>query len=427
MKKRSILILFLLISGLQVKSQDLMKIDQDIYKIDSVGKHKKIIESADLNLGIFKIIQTSKKSYLLNNSSGIIYRIKNDSIVRIDNSYDDKMHNRSLDFIFNDTIFRFGGYGYFHNQKNLIYFDEKSKEWDLVKYKGSKLIEGFSYVRLHYIKNNKLYVFGYNIIDDDNQNSEFETRKGFIFDLELKTIESTFKINPDFEFPNIHIDVDDDFMFLIPNTKAANLRILNKNTLEVFDYKLNIGESGFTKTEGDNYLVKNNKLIYTIYDLNRNKEIKSLDVIPIIDNKSSINDDLILKSKTGLKMLVISLFTFIFLVVLIYFRFIKKGLKISKEYLIYKNSKIKINYNTTQLLEMLLAQKKVSSNQLNELFYVEGLNPIHINRQKNKCIDNLNQLFKLNTGNTLIYKEKSESDKRIILYFINPKVLRNQP
>jgi hypothetical protein len=27
----------------------------------------------------------------------------------------------------------------------------------------------------------------------------------------------------------------------------------------------------------------------------------------------------------------------------------------------------------------------------------------------------------------LIYKEKSESDKRIILYFINPKVLRNQP
>jgi uncharacterized membrane-anchored protein len=76
---------------------------------------------------------------------------------------------------------------------------------------------------------------------------------------------------------------------------------------------------------------------------------------------------------------------------------------------------------------MLLAQKKVSSNQLNELFYVEGLNPIHINRQKNKCIDNLNQLFKLNTGNTLIYKEKSESDKRIILYFINPKVLRNQP
>ena len=216
-------------------------------------------------------------------------------------------------------------------------------------------------------------------------------------------------------------------MFLIPNTKAANLRILNKNTLEVFDYKLNIGESGFTKTEGDNYLVKNNKLIYTIYDLNRNKEIKSLDVIPIIDNKSSINDDLILKSKTGLKMLVISLFTFIFLVVLIYFRFIKKGLKISKEYLIYKNSKIKINYNTTQLLEMLLAQKKVSSNQLNELFYVEGLNPIHINRQKNKCIDNLNQLFKINTGNTLIYKEKSESDKRIILYFINPKVLRNQP
>ena len=78
-----------------------------------------------------------------------------------------------------------------------------------------------------------------------------------------------------------------------------------------------------------------------------------------------------------------------------------------------------------KIINLLLSKSRVGNNELNQVFFDEGKNSIHINRQKNKCIDNLNQLFKTETGLTLIHKEKLELDKRIHVYFINPKLLKN--
>ncbi|MDB4608737.1 hypothetical protein OAH13_01335 [Flavobacteriaceae bacterium] len=402
-----------------------MKIDQKIFLIDSIGNYKKIIESpTNLNINRFKIIQTSEKAFLLNNSSGIVYEIQSDSIVRIDKSYDDKMHNYSLDFEFRDTIFRFGGYGYFHSHKNLIYFDENSKEWDLVKYKGNSLIEGFSDIDLHFIKDNKLHVFGYKVIDEENQNQLVDSKKGFIYNLDLKSIETTFEINPDFEFSKNYIDINENYLFLLPH-RAKNLRILDKNTLELFEYKLNLGETGFSKLHDDNFVVKNNKLIYTSNNLNQDKEIKSFDVTSKINNKSSIPEEIILKSNIGLKTYVIISILITLLSFLFYFKFTKKGLRITHNNLIYKNTKFRIDQNSIKIINLLLSKSRVRNNELNQVFFDEGKNSIHINRQKNKCIDNLNQLFKTETGLTLIHKEKLELDKRIHVYFINLKLLKN--
>ncbi|MDA8640660.1 hypothetical protein N9L64_06490, partial [Flavobacteriaceae bacterium] len=392
----------------------------------SIGNYKKIIESpTNLNINRFKIIQTSEKAFLLNNSSGIVYEIQSDSIVRIDKSYDDKMHNYSLDFEFRDTIFRFGGYGYFHSHKNLIYFDENSKEWDLVKYKGNSLIEGFSDIDLHFIKDNKLHVFGYKVIDEENQNQLVDSKKGFIYNLDLKSIETTFEINPDFEFSKNYIDINENYLFLLPHTAKKNLRILDKNTLELFEYKLNLGETGFSKLHEDNFVVKNNKLIYTSNNLNQDKEIKSFDVTSKINNKSSIPEEIILKSNIGLKTYVIISILITLLSFLFYFKFTKKGLRIAHDNLIYKNTKFRIDQNSIKIIKLLLSKSRVGNNELNQVFFDEGKNSIHINRQKNKCIDNLNQLFKTETGHTLIHKEKLELDKRILVYFINPKLTKN--
>ena len=49
-------------------------------------------------------------------------------------------------------LIRFGGYGYFNSNKTMIYYDEVSNQWDIVKYKGYQLIKGFNNVQLHFIK-----------------------------------------------------------------------------------------------------------------------------------------------------------------------------------------------------------------------------------------------------------------------------------
>ena len=106
-----------------------------------------------------------------------------------------------------------------------------------------------------------------------------------------------------------------------------------------------MGETGFSKLHDDNFVVKNNKLIYTSNNLNQDKEIKSFDVTAKINNKSSIPEEIILKSNIGLKTYVIISILITLLSFLFYFKFTKKGLRIAHNNLIYKNTKFRIDQN----------------------------------------------------------------------------------
>ena len=95
----------------------------------------------------------------------------------------------SLDF-YKDTLYRFGGYGYFTTNKNLIYFDQTTSQWDMVKYNGFKKIDHFF---LRNQKRSTLCPMGY-----ENE-SNFVT-KGFSYDFKEKNIADTSNIREDFEF-----------------------------------------------------------------------------------------------------------------------------------------------------------------------------------------------------------------------------------
>ena len=83
----------------------------------------------------------------MNQSSGIVYELKNDSIVRIEDSYNDNIHNLSLDFVHRDTLFRFGGYGYFNNNKKSISLNEKTLNYGRIKIElNDKIVEVLSFL-----------------------------------------------------------------------------------------------------------------------------------------------------------------------------------------------------------------------------------------------------------------------------------------
>jgi len=127
-----------------------MIVGNKIVQIDSTGTVHNLSLKYESGF-ITEKFQIKSKTIFLNKSSGIVYERRNDSIVRIDNSYVDKIHNLSLDFVYRDTIFRTGGYGYYRNNKNLIFYDEKINEWDIINYKNMDLIEPFSNVGFHFI------------------------------------------------------------------------------------------------------------------------------------------------------------------------------------------------------------------------------------------------------------------------------------
>ena len=224
----------------------------------------------------YKQFNINKDTIYLNRTSGIIYKFNKGELVRYDNSYDDKIHTGSLDFVYNDTLFRFGGYGYFSTNKNLIYFDDITKQWDLVKFKGFEKIEGFSSVGIHFIRNSHLNVIGYDTHENEFQNESNFKHKGFIYNLDKKEVKQLVNLKKSFEFPRSFYQVNNDYVFLFyPNKRK--LKILNTSNFDIYNYNLNQVESSIINNNNENFILEKEELIYTIKTIDRlNNNIESI-------------------------------------------------------------------------------------------------------------------------------------------------------
>ena len=384
------------------------------------NRFKKLIMNEDvINYNKFKLIQLKDRELYLNKVSGIVFESIEDSIFRIDKSYDDKMHTGSLDFVYNDTLFRFGGYGYFHTNKNLIYYDEKENEWDLINYKNFEKIQPFSTVAFHYVKDNLLYVVGLdNNISDLQQRQGFK-RKGFVLNLKTKEIEENFEVNAFFNPPKSYIQIDQKHVFLFyPNRRE--LLILDTEDLNFYKYKLTQSESRINNEANENFVINNGTLYYTIKDIFEHNDIGKLNIEGIINNmKMAYN----LKKNDFNYLPLILLILFPTLIIVLKKVINRpKTLVVEKMNLRYGQKSIPLNSKMLEVIDCLLKNKVANSNELNEFFYKKNQNLFHVNRKKNNCVDEINLLFKAKTNLDLIVKNRNEFDKRMVEYQINPSL-----
>lgn len=365
----------------------------------------------------FKLLLHKEDSIYLSRMSGIVYQRKQGKLKRIDNSYDDKIHTASLDFFYKDTLYRFGGYGYFTTNKNLIYFDQTTSQWDMVKYNGFKKIDPFSSVGIHFIKNDQLYVMGYDTHEKEFQNESNFLTKGFSYDFKEKNIADTFNIRADFEFPRAYVQVNENYVFLFyPNHRKV--KIVNTSSFDLFNYNLNQVESSIINKHNEDFLLEGDQLKFKIKNIDREIIPHSINIKSVINNMELEGNLLIEKPSYGYWLLLLipllALLTFIKLNK-------KESVELRNKQLYFRKKTINLNEKMCAILEILLQNKEVSSAILNDIFFKEGHNPIHINREKNNNVDRINLLFQLHFNENLILKKKSELDKRMMLYFINPK------
>ena len=132
-----------------------------------------------------------KKTYFVHNGCGVVLEYRNDSIVRIDNSYLHKNQFGAASFVYKDEIYFFGGYGMFTHKNILTKYDFKLREWLLVNtFEDEKLPPlTSSYFK---INGNYLYVFGGSWTIKSNV---FENKED-VWQLNLKTMRwKKFKTN----------------------------------------------------------------------------------------------------------------------------------------------------------------------------------------------------------------------------------------
>lgn len=390
---------------------------QELLRIDDSGNKIKSLKNVDLDLNLYNYHKVKNEDFLLNYQSGIVFKIESDSLVRYDKSYDDKIHNGSLDFLFRDTLYRFGGYGYYHTHKTLVYLDQKSKQWDLVQFKGYEKIDPFSSIGFHYIKGGLLNVYGYNTLENTFQNVTNLKKKGFTLDLDKKEIIETFNLSESFLFPDYYINTDKHIFLFYENVRE--MEIYDIETENFYNYTLNIDEYGMSKERNQNHLIIQDNLYFISTNIDVEKEIKSISIKQILNNMIQIDKEIKQNNLTSYFLVIIPL-TLLLLIIIVFRK--SKEIKVIGNKLHYNFKSIELKQKEIKLMGLLFKNKVCTGIELNEIFYSEELNPSHINRTKNTSIKNINSKFYKSFKLDLIIQQKSSIDKRIKEFYINPKI-----
>ncbi len=213
-------------------SNQIILVENDSVIIKTKYKKRLQLKSRGIPAPLTEFIPLSilKKTYFVHEGCGVVLEYRNDSIVRIDNSFLHKNQFGAASFVYKDEIYFFGGYGMFTHKNILTKYDFKLREWLLVKtFKDEKLPPlTSSYFN---ISGNYLYVFGgsWTIKSDIFENKED------VWQLNLKTmIWKKFKTNLFQSCPSYTSNCN--------NTIYFNNSIIFKNCKSIagIDFKNNI-------------------------------------------------------------------------------------------------------------------------------------------------------------------------------------------
>jgi hypothetical protein len=92
------------------------------------------------------LLKNKKEIYIQPLGTGKLYQVKKEEkgkyhLERIDSTYFNGANFNAINFFMNDTLFQYGGDGYWHIRGYLTYFSNKTHEWEL--YNANRLVIAF--------------------------------------------------------------------------------------------------------------------------------------------------------------------------------------------------------------------------------------------------------------------------------------------
>jgi len=125
----------------------------DILYKDTVNPLQIKLDGDVFNFGInpftnstISLLKNKKEIYIQPLGTGKLYQVKKEKegkyhIERIDSTYFNGANFNAINFFMNDTLFQYGGDGYWHIRGYLTYFSYKTHEWEL--YNANRLVIAF--------------------------------------------------------------------------------------------------------------------------------------------------------------------------------------------------------------------------------------------------------------------------------------------
>ncbi len=402
-----------------MKDDSVLTIDLENFRIVSRYKVRTDLKIANLR---YKPCAVKGKMLLTDDKGGMVWRLEEDSLVRIDQSFEHLMQNNSIVFSSKDTLYRFGGYGFWSARNFFTFYDEKLGGWEALSPAGSKIFPpGIIYPRVK-IVGNEWFVYSGFVIKPTNLYKHMWNKEIWVFDrakLKWDFLGRVTKNIPDFESIRYQQISYNDYEIMIWSTEINRLDFKH-NRYDVFqakpEYRIYTDCYFSSAYYNHHFFIINGG---TFHDLKLLK-IKEEDYFG-----PKVSSGHIYSSHPGLKILGSVLIMACLVGIFIFLRRSfkrrmqrKTKIACSGNLLTYKGRTVELEDKQAAVLNLFFNSEEVSSDEIIALAGNDLLHNSQNNRIKNTIIDQINLKFNilLDTGEKLITIGQSKIDKRIKVY-----------
>ena len=394
-----------------ISNGHLFKLNTKTKSLDSI--------SLEINqkIGTYNLIKNSDY-FLINSLGGEVLRLIGNKTDRIDHSFSHKNQLKSSLFTFDNTIYRFGGYGFFDSRNFFTFFSNETNEWEVLE-TNSKVFQPGLFDNKFFINDNDFYVFGGYSVDQNDRGKKILNNELWKFSFRDRqwTMVTTTPIFNDLTFSKFDFIYNEKFYFL----KKGELFSFNFKNLSIDNYgKLNFLDKG-------NMLfptIVTNNTLFSIAN-SPNSEFSRYNFIELNLEEINIISSAKLESYTlGSIEYIAMVIIIISLIFLLLNYLFKKPIKIRivKKNMLYKFKSIKLDELEKCFLNVFLKNKEIPNSLLIDLIGSK-IDVSQKSRIKNSTIDSLNLKLSFVTNSKFhIKKSPSSQDRRYYSYKLLEKI-----
>ena len=392
-----------------IKKENLISSEIEVIPFQNIDK---------INLNSYELLVKNEEYFFINKASGIVYKIQDSSLNRIDNSLDNKLLIDSYIFKHNDTIFRYGGYGFWSQRDFMIYFDESINEWEIYKINTNSYAPKGSYSGVYFKEKNDIYFIGGKKVNEINKLESVYNEDVIKFNFDSRSFDYLGKLN--FNFDISSLIVKDDEGFAINNgSKIAYINPLENKILQFEKTPLLLNLKSTLDNNNKNYFF--NKSYFLEVYKNQNSETNILEVSKLDFFRNKITESKLYRRKTLDSIDISSLFLiiiFIMFIIFTYDRYRFNRVTLHKDGIIYKRVLNKLNIKEIDIIVELIKNDEVTTKSILNIVENTNLSYPHNIKIKDQFLRDLNlklsTIFNINYDPIIV--KKSKTDARIKEY-----------
>ena len=403
--------------------------------LDTKERRKMKFNSNGMDLKSLRTLSSSTANYFLDGQGGGVYLFENDSLRKIDNSYEHKMQIGASLFSYKADIYKYGGYGFWSHRDFITRFERETKEWELVSFDKSDVLPRGREDAIVKVIEDDLYIIGGYILPRKNPLlSAVQTYDVWRFNMITGVWTSLGNIkNISEQLFNFHrIDFNDKI--IIDNVEDDILMVIDPEENTVKSYQ----RTSFIRKISNHAIASYNTFFHKDKFYGFFRENNDVDEMNLVSRNSDeifgnlLSEDKFYQQKINF-LAWIGFFLVPFLFVLIGFVFKNQRIKnrkliLRKGYLYFKNEKIEIEPIGLLVLNHLLASKvQVYSKDILECLDKPHLDYSHKTRMVKDILYKINYKIKsvIKSDTDPIQVNKSKFDKRLKVYSLDKSLFAN--